>query len=87
MGLDGRSAEEAHLAECLKVIKANIAVYEEQVKRSAQSACFFLYSVCFALMVTEYVIIFSPSGLRPSISSKNIFWQERACGMDSGSCR
>lgn len=33
MGLDGRSAEEAHLAECLKVIKANIAVYEEEVKR------------------------------------------------------
>ena len=32
MGLDGRSAEEAHLAECLKVIKANIAVYEEEVK-------------------------------------------------------
>ncbi len=28
-----REAEEAHLADCLKVIKANIAVYEEDVKR------------------------------------------------------
>nr|MDE7327068.1 hypothetical protein [Lachnospiraceae bacterium] len=31
--LDGREKEEAHLAECLTVIKANIAVYEEEVKR------------------------------------------------------
>lgn len=30
---DGRAAEEAHLAECLTVIKANIAVYMEDVKR------------------------------------------------------
>ncbi len=30
--LNDREAEEAHLAECLAVIKANIAVYEEDVK-------------------------------------------------------
>lgn len=30
---DDRRAEEAHLTECLTVIKANIAVYEEEVKR------------------------------------------------------
>lgn len=31
--LNDREAEEAHLAECLAVIKANIAVYEDDVKR------------------------------------------------------